>query len=92
MKKRSCPTLSVCRSAQLPKALVEKYAYYCEVLGPRGPVQPQDLIIGLFLFAPATTYPQHTHTEIEESSISVAESWSESNAAVFLPNIFIGRQ
>ena len=73
---------------KLPKALARKYAY-CEVLGPRGPVQAEDLIIGFVLFAPATTYPQHSHSEIEESYISVAGSWSENNAAVFAPGSLI---
>jgi dimethylpropiothetin dethiomethylase len=73
---------------KLPKNLVKKYAY-CEVLGPRGPVPTDQLIIGFVLFAPATTYPQHSHTEIEESYISIAGSWSENNAAVFAPGSLI---
>lgn len=73
---------------KLPRALVKKYAY-CEILGPRGPVQADNLIIGFVLFAPATTYPQHSHAEIEESYISVAGSWSENNAAVFAPGSLI---
>jgi dimethylpropiothetin dethiomethylase len=73
---------------KLPKALVKKYAY-CEVLGPRGPVQAENIIIGFVMFAPSTTYPQHSHTEIEESYISVAGSWSENNAAVFAPGSLI---
>ncbi len=73
---------------KLPKALVKKYAY-CEILGPRGSVQAHDLIIGFVLFAPSTTYPQHSHTEIEESYISIAGSWSENNAAVFSPGSLI---
>lgn len=73
---------------KLPKALVKKYAF-CEILGPRGPVMAENLIIGFVLFAPATTYPQHSHAEIEESYISVAGSWSENNAAVFSPGSLI---
>lgn len=73
---------------KVPKALVKKYAY-CEVLGPRGPVLADNLIIGFVLFAPATTYPQHSHPDIEESYISVAGSWSENNAAVFAPGSLI---
>ncbi len=73
---------------KLPKTLVKKYAY-CEVLGPRGPVLTDNLILGFVLFAPATTYPQHSHPEIEESYISVAGSWSENNAAVFSPGSLI---
>ena len=73
---------------KLPRNLVKKYGY-CEVLGPRGPVQADDIIIGFVMFAPATTYPQHHHSEIEESYISVAGSWSENNAAVFAPGSLI---
>lgn len=73
---------------KLPKSLIKKYAY-CEVLGPRGPVQADDLIIGFVLFAPATTYPQHSHLDIEESYISISGSWSENNSAVFAPGSLI---
>jgi dimethylpropiothetin dethiomethylase len=73
---------------KLPKSLVKKYAY-CEVLGPRGPVQADSLIFGFVLFAPSTTYPQHSHSEIEESYISISGSWSENNAAVFSPGSLI---
>ena len=73
---------------RLPKALTRKYAY-CEILGPKGPVHCETLILGFVLFAPDTTYPQHSHQEIEESYISVAGAWSENNAAVFAPGSLI---
>lgn len=73
---------------KMPKALSRKYAY-CEVLGPQGPVKCDTLILGFVLFAPSTTYPQHSHTDIEESYISVAGAWSENNAAVFAPGSLI---
>ncbi|GGH33536.1 dimethylsulfoniopropionate lyase DddL [Cribrihabitans marinus] len=73
---------------RMPKALSRKYAY-CEILGPKGPVQCADLILGFVLFAPGTTYPQHSHQEIEESYISVSGAWSENNAAVFAPGSLI---
>ena len=73
---------------KLSKALAQKYAY-CEVLGPKGPVQCATLILGFVLFAPNTTYPQHAHLDIEESYISVAGAWSENNAAVFAPGSLI---
>jgi len=66
---------------KVPKALARKYAY-CEILGPRGPVRAEKLVLGFVLFAPNTTYPQHSHREIEESYISVAGAWSENDAAV----------
>ena len=73
---------------RVPPALARKYAY-CEVLGPRGPVLWDRLILGFVLFAPKTTYPQHSHAQIEESYISVAGAWSENNAAVYAPGSLI---
>lgn len=73
---------------KVPKALAQKYGY-CEVMGPRGPVMSDRLILGFVLFAPKTTYPQHSHKEIEESYISVAGSWSENDGAVYAPGSLI---
>jgi len=73
---------------RVPPALAQKYAY-CEILGPRGPVAWDSLILGFVLFAPRTTYPQHSHSQIEESYISVAGAWSENNAAVYAPGSLI---
>lgn len=73
---------------KVPKALEKKYAY-CEVLGPRGPVRSERLILGFVLFAPRTTYPQHSHSEIEESYISVSGAWSENDVAVHAPGSLI---
>lgn len=73
---------------KVPKALARKYAY-CEILGPKGPVLCENLVLGFVLFAPSTTYPQHSHQEIEESYISISGAWSENNAAVFAPGSLI---
>lgn len=73
---------------KVPKGLVRKFAY-CDVLGPKGPVQASNLTLGFVLFAPSTTYPQHSHHEIEESYISISGAWSENNAAVFAPGSLI---
>lgn len=73
---------------KVPKALARKYAY-AEVLGPRGPIQADRLILGFVLFAPRTTYPQHSHKEIEESYISVSGDWSENEVAVHAPGSLI---
>lgn len=73
---------------RVPKALARKYAY-CEIVGPKGPVRSERLILGFVLFAPKTTYPQHSHQDIEESYISVAGSWSENDAAVYAPGSLI---
>ena len=73
---------------RVPRALSRKYAY-CEILGPNGPIAASDLVLGFVLFAPNTTYPQHSHKEIEESYISVSGAWSENNAAVYAPGSLI---
>ncbi|MEO0328844.1 MAG: dimethylsulfonioproprionate lyase family protein [Pseudomonadota bacterium] len=73
---------------RISKSLSEKYAY-CEILGPKGPVHCDNLILGFVLFAPNTTYPQHSHNEIEESYISISGAWSENNSAVFAPGSLI---
>ena len=52
-------------------------------MAPQGPIQAEGFILGLVLFAPGTTYPQHRHDEIEESYISLAEAWSENDNAVY---------
>ncbi len=73
---------------RVPPALRRKYAH-CEILGPRGPVHSEILILGLVLFAPRTTYPQHHHPDIEESYVSVAGAWSENDGAVYAPGSLI---
>lgn len=73
---------------KVPKSLAQKYAY-CEVVGPRGPVRAERLVLGFVLLAPRTTYPQHSHAEIEESYISIAGAWSENDTAVHAPGSLI---
>jgi len=73
---------------KLPQTLARKFAY-CEVLGPNGPILSDDLILGFVLFAPLTTYPQHSHQEIEESYISISGAWSENHNAVYAPGSLI---
>ncbi|MBA2696723.1 MAG: cupin domain-containing protein [Actinobacteria bacterium] len=62
---------------------------YCELLGPRGPVYSEELILGLVLLAPHTSYPQHSHEGIEESYLSLSGAWSENDAAVYAPGSLI---
>jgi len=73
---------------KLPKGLAQKYAY-CDVAGPRGPIRSDGLTLGFVLFAPGTTYPQHSHHEIEESYLSVAGAWSENDNAVYAPGSLV---
>lgn len=76
---------------RMPKALEQKYAY-AELLGPRGPVLYDDVIIGLVLFAPHTVYPPHAHTGITESYICLSGAVSENHAGVYLPGSLILNQ
>lgn len=73
---------------RVPKPLTQKYGY-CEILGPQGPVKSDRMILGFVLFAPNTTYPQHSHSDIEESYISLAGDWSENDLAVYAPGSII---
>ena len=73
---------------KVPRALAQKYAY-CEIAGPQGPVRSERLILGFVLFAPNTTYPQHSHHDIEESYVSVAGAWSENDTAVHAPGSLV---
>lgn len=73
---------------RLARDLGNRYAY-CEFLGPNGPVVAETLILGLVLFAPGTTYPQHSHPEIEESYVSLGGAWSENDGAVYAPGSMI---
>lgn len=73
---------------RVPRPLARKYAY-CEVLGPNGPIQADRLILGFVLLAPDTTYPQHSHRDIDESYVSVAGAWSENDNAVYAPGSLI---
>lgn len=59
------------------------------MLGPRGPVAATSLVFGVVLFTPNTTYPQHSHRDIEESYVSIAGAWSENDAAVYAPGSLI---
>ena len=73
---------------RVPPHLRKTYGY-CEILGPRGPVLCEKLTLGFVLFAPRTTYPQHSHPDIEESYISVAGDWSENETVVLAPGSLI---
>ena len=51
-----------------------------QAMPPLAPEDPNDPGVSatFVLFAPNTTYPQHSHKEIEESYISISGAWSES--------------
>ena len=72
----------------LHDALARTYAY-CEILGPKGPIPYDDLILGCVLLAPDTTYPRHRHDGIEESYITMSGAWSQNNAGVYGPGTLV---
>lgn len=76
---------------RMPRSLQKKYAY-AELLGPRGPIQCEDLILGLVLFSPKCTYPAHSHVEITESYLCLSGSLSENDAGVYPPGALILNQ
>ncbi len=52
----------------LSEELTNKYAY-TEIIGPRGPIVCQQMIMGMLLLGPDCHYPRHRHPRIEESYI-----------------------
>lgn len=72
----------------MPARLSTRYAF-AELLGPRGPVVADDLILGLVLFAPGTTYPTHTHSGITESYFCLSGAMSENDIGVYMPGSLI---
>ncbi|MEM8569802.1 MAG: dimethylsulfonioproprionate lyase family protein [Pseudomonadota bacterium] len=68
----------------VPKGLAGKYAF-AEFAGPYGPVVIKDLILGVVLFAPGTTYPNHAHQGISESYICLSGAISENDEGVLAP-------
>ena len=69
---------------RVPRGLVKKYGF-AELMGPNGPVQSSELILGLVLFGPRCTYPAHRHDGIRESYICLSGVISESNSGVYAP-------
>ncbi|MCO7238390.1 dimethylsulfonioproprionate lyase family protein [Aeromicrobium sp. CnD17-E] len=73
---------------KVPRGLAKKYGY-CEIVGPRGPVVTDRIVLGLVLFAPEAVYPQHHHRGIQESYVAIAGEWSENDGAVHAPGSLI---
>jgi dimethylpropiothetin dethiomethylase len=55
---------------ELPEDLADKYAY-TEIVGPRGPILYNNLILGMMLLGPGCHYPRHRHPNIEGSYIGL---------------------
>lgn len=73
---------------KVPKGLERNFAY-AEILGPNGPVETPEVILGLVLFAPGCTYPAHAHDGITESYVCLSGSVSENDHGVFGPGSLI---
>lgn len=69
---------------RVPPGLKRRYAY-AELMGPRGPVASERLILGLVLFGPKCTYPVHSHDGITESYVCLSGVVSENDAGVYAP-------
>lgn len=73
---------------KMPLGLSNKYAF-SEFMGPKGPILSEELIIGLVLFAPGTTYPTHSHQGISESYFCLSGAISENDVGVYAPGSLI---
>ena len=73
---------------KLPPGLRNNFAF-SEFMGPRGPIVADNLILGLVLFAPGTTYPTHQHQGITESYVCLSGAISENHVGVYAPGSLI---
>ena len=73
---------------KMPPGLSHKYAF-SEFMGPKGPIVSEELILGLVLFAPGTTYPSHNHQAISESYFCLSGAISENDVGVYAPGSLI---
>jgi dimethylpropiothetin dethiomethylase len=73
---------------KVPPGLSQKYAF-SEFMGPKGPIVSEELILGLVLFAPGTTYPTHSHQGISESYFCLSGAISENDVGVYAPGSLI---
>lgn len=73
---------------KVPRGLADRYAF-AELAGPRGPIETEELILGLVLFAPGCTYPAHAHHDITESYYVLSGSVSENDDGVWAPGSLI---
>lgn len=73
---------------KVPHGLINKYAFSV-IMGPKGPILSEELILGLVLFAPGTTYPTHKHQGITESYFCLSGSVSENDVGVYVPGSLI---
>ena len=72
----------------MPVWLCEKYAS-SELIGPKGPIFSELLILGLVLFAPGTTYSKNYHQSVSESYVCLSDAISENDVGVYAPGSLI---
>lgn len=73
---------------KVPRGLSQKFAY-AEIAGPHGPIEAEDVILGLVLFAPTCTYPAHAHDGLTESYYTLSGAVSENDDGVYAPGSLI---
>ena len=73
---------------KVPPGLSLKYAFSA-FMGPKGPIVSEELILGLVLFAPGTTYPSHSHQDLTESYFCLSGAISENDVGVYAPGSLI---
>jgi len=73
---------------QMPEELADKYAF-TEIIGPRGPIISDQLIVGMVLLGPSCHYPAHRHPNIEESYVCLAGYVNINDLTVLTANSFV---
>jgi len=62
---------------------------WTELVGPKGMVKSNQIVVGFVLLAPNTTYPTHVHKDISESYVSLSGCWSENDTGVYMPGSLV---
>ena len=68
--------------------LADNYAFV-EVIGPRGPILCEQLIVGMILLGPACHYPPHRHPNIEESYVCMGGYVNINDLTILTTNSFV---
>src|SRR6056297_3057092 len=73
---------------QMPDKLADNYAF-TEIIGPRGPVLSNQLIVGMVLLGPSCRYPSHRHPNLEESYVCMAGYVNINDLTVLTANSYV---
>lgn len=68
--------------------MTEKYAY-TEIIGPKGPIYSEEMIVGFVLLAPDFYYPKHRHSQIEESYLFLTGKTIYNKQAILAERSFV---